>query len=53
MEITIQSVNFETSDSLNAYITKKLGKLNRFTEIRVAEVPNYGLQRKRVRELVS
>ena len=38
MEITIQSVNFETSDSLNAYITKKLGKLNRFTEIRVAEV---------------
>ena len=38
MEITIQSVNFETSESLNAYITKKLGKMNRFTEIRVAEV---------------
>ncbi len=38
MEINIQSVNFETSESLNAYVTKKLGKLNRFSEIRVAEV---------------
>jgi ribosomal subunit interface protein len=38
MEITIQSVNFETSERLNEYITKKLGKLNRFSEIRVAEV---------------
>ena len=35
MEITIQSVNFETSESLNAYITKKLGKMNRFTEIKL------------------
>lgn len=38
MEITIQSVNFETSETVNAYINKKLGKLNRFSEIRVAEV---------------
>lgn len=38
MEITIQSVNFETSVSLNEYINKKLEKLNRFAEIRTAEV---------------
>lgn len=38
MEITIQSVNFETSETVNAYITKKLGKLTRFSEIQVAEV---------------
>ena len=38
MEITIQSVNFETSVSLNAYINKKLEKLGRFAEIRSAEV---------------
>lgn len=38
MEITIQSVNFGTSESVNAYITKKLGKLERFAEIQVAEV---------------
>ncbi len=38
MEITIQSVNFETSVSLNEYINKKLEKLNRFAEIRSAEV---------------
>ena len=38
MEITIQSVNFETSESVNAYINKKLAKLERFSEIRVAEV---------------
>ncbi|MBR0036997.1 MAG: HPF/RaiA family ribosome-associated protein [Bacteroidales bacterium] len=38
MEITIQSVNFETSVSLNEYINKKIEKLNRFAEIRSAEV---------------
>ncbi len=38
MEITIQSVNFETSVSLNEYINKKLDKLNHFAEIRTAEV---------------
>ena len=38
MEITIQSVNFETSETVNAYITKKLGKLTRFSEIQTAEV---------------
>lgn len=38
MEITIQSVNFETSESVNEYINKKLGKLNRFAEISTAEV---------------
>ena len=38
MEITIQSVNFETSESVNAYVTKKLGKLTRFAEIQSAEV---------------
>lgn len=38
MEITIQSVNFETSETVNAYITKKLGKLERFAEIQTAEV---------------
>ncbi len=38
MEITIQSVNFETSVSLNEYINKKLEKLNHFAEIRTAEV---------------
>lgn len=37
MEITIQSVNFGTSEKVNAFITKKLGKLNRFSEIRAAE----------------
>lgn len=38
MEITIQSVNFETSASVNEYINKKLGKLGRFAEISMAEV---------------
>lgn len=38
MEITIQSVNFETSVSLNEFINKKLEKLNHFAEIRAAEV---------------
>lgn len=39
MEITIQSVNFDTSESVNAYIRKKLGKLERFADnIRAAEV---------------
>lgn len=38
MEITIQSVNFETSETVNAYVTKKLGKLERFAEIQSAEV---------------
>lgn len=38
MEITIQSVNFETSASVNEYINKKLGKLSRFAEISTAEV---------------
>ena len=38
MEITIQSVNFETSETVNAYITKKLNKLTRFSEIQNAEV---------------
>lgn len=38
MEITIQSVNFETSASLNEYVTKKLEKLNHFAEVRAAEV---------------
>ncbi len=38
MEITIQSVNFETSASVNEYINKKLGKLGRFAEISTAEV---------------
>lgn len=38
MEITIQSVNFETSVSLNEFINKRLSKLNRFTEISHAEV---------------
>ena len=38
MEITIQSVNFETSVSLNEFINKKLDKLSRFAEIRTAEV---------------
>lgn len=38
MEITIQSVNFETSETVNAYITRKLEKLTRFSEIQIAEV---------------
>lgn len=38
MEITIQSVNFETSVSLNEFINKKLNKLTRFAEISTAEV---------------
>lgn len=38
MEITIQSVNFETSASLNEYVNKKLGKLSRFAEVSNAEV---------------
>lgn len=38
MEITIQSINFETSVSLNEYINKKIDKLNHFAEIRAAEV---------------
>lgn len=38
MEITIQSVNFETSETVNAFIRKRLGKLTRFAEIQVAEV---------------
>lgn len=39
MEITIQSVNFDTSVSLNEFITKKLTKLERFADnIRAAEV---------------
>lgn len=38
MEITIQSVNFETSASVNEYINKKLGKLARHADIRTAEV---------------
>ena len=38
MEITIQSVNFETSETVNAYVTKKLNKLERFSEIKNAEV---------------
>lgn len=38
MEITIQSVNFETSEALNEYVNKKLEKLNHFAEVRAAEV---------------
>jgi len=38
MEVTIQSVNFETSVSLNEYINKKLNKLDHFAEIRAAEI---------------
>ena len=38
MEVTIQSVNFETSASVNEYINKKLGKLARHADIRTAEV---------------
>lgn len=38
MEITIQSVNFETSASVNEYINKKLDKLSRFAEIQTAEI---------------
>lgn len=38
MEITIQSVNFDTSVSLNEFINKKLSKLERFANIRAAEV---------------
>lgn len=38
MEITIQSVNFETSVSVNEFINKKLSKLSRFAEITTAEV---------------
>ena len=38
MEITIQSVNFEPAESINAYVTKKLNKLTRFSEIDTAEV---------------
>lgn len=39
MEITIQSVNFDTSVSLNEFINKKLSKLERFADnIRAAEV---------------
>lgn len=39
MEITIQSVNFDTSVSLNEFITKKLNKLERFADnIHAAEV---------------
>jgi len=38
MEISIQSVNFETSASVNEYINKKLDKLCRFAEIQSAEV---------------
>lgn len=38
MEITIQSVNFDTSVSVNEFIHKKLNKLSRFAEIRSAEV---------------
>lgn len=38
MEITIQSVNFETSSSVNEYINKKLGKLAHHADIRTAEV---------------
>lgn len=38
MEITIQSVNFDTSVSVNEYINKKLNKLSRFAEISNAEV---------------
>jgi len=38
MEISIQSVNFETSASVNEYINKKLDKLGRFAEIQNAEV---------------
>ena len=38
MEITIQSINFETSAALNEFINKKLDKLNHFAEIRAAEV---------------
>lgn len=38
MEITIQSVNFETSVALNEFVNKKLEKLNHFAEIRTAEV---------------
>jgi putative sigma-54 modulation protein len=39
MEITIQSVNFDTSVSLNEFINKKLSKLEKFADnIRAAEV---------------
>ena len=38
MEITIQCVNFDKSESLNDYIAKKLTKLERFADIRTAEV---------------
>lgn len=38
MEITIQSVNFETSVTVNEYVNKKLDKLSRFAEISTAEV---------------
>ena len=39
MEITIQSVNFDTSVTVNEFINKKLNKLTRFADnIRAAEV---------------
>ena len=38
MEINIQSVNFENSESLNAYVTKKVSKLGRFGDVGTAEV---------------
>lgn len=37
MELSIQSVNFETSTSVNEFIQKKLDKLCRFAEIQSAE----------------
>lgn len=38
MKITIQSVNFETSVTVNEFVNKRLDKLSRFAEIETAEV---------------
>lgn len=38
MRITIQSIKFDATEQLAAYIEKKVGKLERFTEAEEAEV---------------
>ncbi|MCF0178738.1 MAG: ribosome-associated translation inhibitor RaiA [Bacteroidales bacterium] len=38
MKITIQSIKFDTTEKLEEYIEKKVGKLERFTEAETAEV---------------
>lgn len=38
MKITIQSVKFDTTEKLEEYIEKKVGKLERFTDAENAEV---------------